>query len=284
MTIASYEILEGQIYDWGLYNSDIMTIYVVGSRAREDKPFDEFSDLDVVIFASNPNDYFQTDAWLLDIGKVWTSFMFQTAGGDPEKLVLFDQGLQVDFLFRHASEMENLIEKDRIPQGFQRGARILLDKTGKGQRLLPQKTAVPEIQPITEVAYLQVVNMFGFGCLYVAKQILRGEMWIAYRSDQECKQLLLQMIEWHAKAIHGSAYDTWHAGKFVNQWADQSIIADLKQSFGGYDQNKGWEALIVTFELFDRLSFEVANTYRYTHPENLTVNIRSWLKQRGFGA
>lgn len=283
MTIGSYEMLEERIYNWALHNSEIMTIYVVGSRAREDKPFDEYSDLDVVIFAANSDSYFRTDDWLLNIGKVWTSFMFQTAGGDSEKLILFDQGLQVDFLFRDASELESLIEKDQIPQGFQRGARILLDKTGRGQRLLPKKTAVPEIQPISEAAYFQVVNMFGFGCLYVAKQILRDEMWIAYQRDQDCKQLLLQMIEWHAKAIHGSDYDTWHAGKFVNQWADQGVIADLKQSFGGYDQYKSWDALIVTFELFNRLCYEVANTYGYTYPELLTTNIRSWLKERRLG-
>ncbi|MDQ0062514.1 aminoglycoside 6-adenylyltransferase [Paenibacillus harenae] len=284
MTIISYEMLEERIYDWGNLNSEIMTIYVMGSRARINKPFDEFSDLDVVIFASNPDYYFRTDEWLLDIGEVWTNFVFRTAGGDPEKLVLFDQALQVDFLFRHVSELESLIENDRIPQGFQRGARILLDKTGRGQRLLPKNTAEFEVQPITEAAFLQVVNIFGFGCIYVAKQILRGEMWIAYQRDEDCKQMLLQMIEWHAKSIHGSQYDTWHAGKFVDQWAEQGVIADLKQSFGGYDQNKSWEALIVTFELFNRLSSEVANTYGFTYPEQLVVNIRSWLKERRLGA
>ena len=110
------------------------------------------------------------------------------------------------------------------------------------------------------------------GCLY---SILRGEMWTAYQRDQDCKQLLLQMIEWHAKAMHGTEYDTWHAGKFLNEWADQRVIADLKQSFGGYDQSSSWKALIVTFELFRRLSFEVATTFGYTYPENLIINIRS---------
>lgn len=280
MTIDMYEILEERISKWGLNNNEIFAIYVVGSRARVDKPFDEFSDLDVVIFSTNPNDYFQKDEWLLEIGKVWTSFLFQTAGGDPEKLVLFDKGLQVDFLFRPISDMEHLIANNQIPAGFQRGVRLLLDKTGNGQQLLSKENITGEQNPITNDAYLQVVNMFGFACLYVAKQILRGEMWVANQRDKECKQLLLQMMEWHAKALHGSGYDTWHAGKFINEWADKDIIVDLKESFGGYDQQKSWKALIASFELFSRLSYEVSHIYHYTYPEDLISNVRAWLNER----
>ncbi|WP_040950613.1 aminoglycoside 6-adenylyltransferase [Gorillibacterium massiliense] len=280
MATDPYEILEERLYAWGLNNSEISAAYVVGSRARVDKPFDEFSDLDVVIFSTNPDYYFRTDKWLIDIGDVWTSFVFQTAGGDPERLVLFDRGLQVDFLFRHVSDLENSIENGRIPLGFQRGARILLDKTGKSQYLLPKKTTVPESNSITEESYLQVVNMFAFVCLYTAKQILRGEMWVAYQREQDCKKLLLQMIEWHAKAVNGPDYDTWHAGKFIKDWADQSIIADLKQSFGGFEQSSSWKALNTTFELFSRLSFAVATTFGYTYPENLIIQIENWLEER----
>ncbi|BBH23288.1 aminoglycoside 6-adenylyltransferase [Paenibacillus baekrokdamisoli] len=280
MMIDMYKMLEERISNWGLCNNEIIAIYIVGSRAREDKPFDEFSDLDVVIFSTNPDYYFQNDEWLLDIGKVWTSFVFRTAGGDPEKLVLFEKGLQVDFLFRPIADLEHLIEHDQIPQGFQRGAKILLDKTGRGQQLVPRMTIAPQSNPITQDAFLQIVNMFGFACMYVGKQILRGEMWVVNQRDQDCKQLMLQMIEWHAKALHGDTYDTWHAGKFINKWADKDIAADLKHTFGGYDQNNSWKALLVSFELFSRLSTEVANIYHYTYPGNLISNIRTWLEEQ----
>lgn len=117
----AYEVLEERISEWGISNKEIIAVYIVGSRAREDKPFDEFSDLDVVVFSTNPDYYLQNDQWLLNIGKVWTSFMFRTAKGDPEKLVLFDQGAEVDFLFRHISDLDHIIKNGRIPEGFQRG-------------------------------------------------------------------------------------------------------------------------------------------------------------------
>ncbi|APB77841.1 MULTISPECIES: aminoglycoside 6-adenylyltransferase [Paenibacillus] len=273
----AYEVLEERISEWGLSNEEIIAVYIVGSRAREDKPFDEFSDLDVVVFSTNPDYYLQNDQWLLNIGKVWTSFMFRTAKGDPEKLVLFDQGAEVDFLFRHTSDLDHIIKNGRIPEGFQRGVRMLFDKMGNGNQIIPQTTTIPVTPPISEDAYLQVVNMYCFASLYVAKQILRNDLWVAKQRDTDCKQLLLQMIEWHAKAVHGSEYDTWHAGKFINEWADQDVVADLKKSFGEYEPNHSWEALIVSLELFNRLSSEVAAKYNYVYPDELFSHIQTWL-------
>ncbi|MEK4730330.1 MULTISPECIES: aminoglycoside 6-adenylyltransferase [Paenibacillus] len=273
----AYEVLEERISEWGISNEEIIAVYIVGSRAREDKPFDEFSDLDVVVFSTNPDYYLQNDQWLLNIGKVWTSFMFRTAKGDPEKLVLFDQGAEVDFLFRHISDLDHIIKNGRIPEGFQRGVRMLLDKTGNGNQIISQTTTIPDTPLISEGAYLQVVNMYCFASLYVAKQILRNDLWVAKQRDMDCKQLLLQMIEWHAKAVHGSEYDTWHAGKFMNEWADQDVVTDLKKSFGKYDPNHSWEALVVSLKLFKRLSSEVAAKYKYAYPDELFSHIQNWL-------
>lgn len=280
MTYDIYKNLEERISNWGLSNEEILAIYVVGSRARVDKPFDEFSDLDIVVFSTNPDYYLQNDEWLQNIDKVWTSFMFRTAGGHPEKLIVFDQGAQVDFIFHHISDLEHVILSDQIPEVFQRGARLLLDKKGDGHRLIPTEAYVPENNPISEAAFLQVVNMFCFACLYVAKRIMRCDMWTANHRDKDCKELMLQMVEWHAKARHGATYDTWHAGKFINEWADQDVLANLKDTFGGYDPIKSWKALNVSFDLFSRLSSEVATTYKFTNPEHLFTNVRTWLEQQ----
>lgn len=93
----AYEVLEERISEWGISNKEIIAVYIVGSRAREDKPFDEFSDLDVVVFSTNPDYYLQNDQWLLNIGKVWTSFMFRTAKGDPENSFSLTKGLRLIF-------------------------------------------------------------------------------------------------------------------------------------------------------------------------------------------
>ncbi|ADM68350.1 hypothetical protein GMA19_00497 [Paenibacillus polymyxa E681] len=103
--------------------------------------------------------------------------MFSKKGGYI--LILFDQGAEVDFLFRHASDLDHIIKNGRIPEGFQRGVRMLLDKTGNGNQIISQTITIPDTPPISEGAYLKVVNMYCFASLYVAKQILHNDLWAA---------------------------------------------------------------------------------------------------------
>jgi aminoglycoside 6-adenylyltransferase len=51
--------------------------------------------------------------------------------------------------------------------------------------------------------------------IYLAKQIFRNELWTANLRDAECKQLLLQTLEWYKKMSHGEDYETWHAGRVI---------------------------------------------------------------------
>jgi hypothetical protein len=37
------------------------------------------------------------------------------------------------------------------------------------------------------------------------------------------KELLLRMLEWHARATHGWDYETWYTGRFVDRWADRRL-------------------------------------------------------------
>jgi len=58
------------------------------------------------------------------------------------------------------------------------------------------------------------------------------------------KTLLLQMMEWHAKTIHGKDYyDVWHAGRFLDEWVDQETLKEIKNTFGHYEKADSFRAL-----------------------------------------
>lgn len=66
------------------------------------------------------------------------------------------------------------------------------------------------------------------------------------------KTLLLQMMEWHAKTIHGKDYyDVWHAGRFLDEWVDQETLKEIKNTFGHYEKADSFRAL----NLFDQKRF-----------------------------
>jgi len=47
---------------------------------------------------------------------------------------------------------------------------------------------------------------------------------------------MLQMMEWHARAAKGWTYDTWHNGRFLEEWADPYALKGLRETFAHYDE------------------------------------------------
>ena len=67
---------------------------------------------------------------------------------------------------------------------------------------------------------------FLYHVLLAAKKARRGELWVATSSCNGYLQtLLLLLIEWHAKAK--GQRDTWHKGRFLEQWTEQEIVRAL---------------------------------------------------------
>lgn len=64
----SYERIVDRFVRWASTQSAIEAAMVVGSRARIDHPADAWSDLDIVIFATDPEILLANDAWLHNVG------------------------------------------------------------------------------------------------------------------------------------------------------------------------------------------------------------------------
>ena len=79
--------LEDRVIAWAKSQSDIRAILVIGSRARRDFPADEWSDLDLMIFATDFEKYLASDSWLDDIGEAWLNLSLETGRGHPERIV-----------------------------------------------------------------------------------------------------------------------------------------------------------------------------------------------------
>ncbi len=97
MTLA-YERLLEKFVTWSQTRPDVRAAVVLGSRARVDRPADEWSDLDIVLIVTDPQPYLTSADWLRNFGEVWITFVEPTArGSEMERRVLFAGGLDVDF-------------------------------------------------------------------------------------------------------------------------------------------------------------------------------------------
>ena len=268
---AAYEQLIERFIQWAQTEDNIRAAVVIGSRARLDHPADEWSDLDVLIFASNPEPYWATANWLHHVGNPWLTFVEPTPdGGGFERRALFEGGLDVDFVPGPVADLQAMLDQGFPPDiadMIHRGVRFLVDKDGFSERLQSIKIDPPPYSPPAESEFLNLVNDFWYHTVWTGKHLRRGELWWAKSCcDGYLKHLLRQMMEWHTRVSKGEGIDTWMRGRFLEEWADARAVESLPVVFAHYDEEDVWRALMATMELFRWLAVETADLLGYSYP------------------
>lgn len=290
------QLLEERFTRWAERCPDIRAALVVGSRARRDHPADILSDLDIAVLSTHPERYLGRADWLGNIGIPLLTFIEETGtGGGLERRALFqgDGGLDVDFsvystrrfrLLLAALQLRRLLpgrrllgplrravvdDVDGMLAVLNRGYRVLLDKDGLLARILmaaqglsPPPPALPSRED-----FVNLCNDFWYHALWAAKKLARGEVWTAKACcDSYMKRQVLTMITWQARTRPGRAPDTWHGGRFLEEWADPRVIAGLSTAYAHYDREDLARALISTMDLFRWVGEETAQGLGYDYP------------------
>lgn len=285
-----YQSLENRFTEWAEVQSDVRAAIVVGSRARDDHPADEWADLDIIVYTTDPERYLRKTDWMANIGQVWAKTRNLTASGEPEWLTTFEGGYDIDFVLNSYQQMNwgtrTLLLVQRIPalirfmprglahriqydvprgaRLFHRGVRVLVDKNGLVARMRRALGRPRPPEPPTEIEFGELVSRFWSLVGRKAKKTCRGELYVA--QSWLLNHLMLPMIEWHARAIHGDEYDTWHGGRFVEEWADPRLVEALGRAFARYDRDEMARALLATMGLFRWLATETADYFGYHYP------------------
>jgi aminoglycoside 6-adenylyltransferase len=110
-------------------------------------------------------------------------------------------------------------------------------------------------------------------------------LWAAKARENDLRMLMLQMMEWHAKALHGSDYDVWHGGRFLHEWIDQKTLEELKSTFSLYEKADSLRGLLASVGLFRRISVETADKLQLKYPADTDRHITDWIREktRGIG-
>lgn len=268
---------------WAEACPEVRAAAVIGSRARADRPADEWSDLDLLMIVTDPARFLDQTDWLESIGTPWLTFLETTATrSGMERRVLFEGGLDVDFV-PVPQEQVRWIAQHGLPADVagvvRRGIRFVVDKDGFAMVLgQAPRTAAPP-RPPDEHEFREVIHDFLYHAVWTAKKLRRGEVWTATLClDGYMKQKLLTMLEWHARAINGPDHDTWHNGRFLEQWADPRALADLRGAFAHYDAQDVERALHATIGLFRWVALETAGRLNYTYPSAADEYVRTWLR------
>ncbi|MFX1237027.1 MAG: aminoglycoside 6-adenylyltransferase [Promethearchaeota archaeon] len=302
-----YKDLEERFILWANQNEDIRGAIVIGSRRGVDPPADEWADLDIVIYTTNPESLTENSEWLTNFGEPVLSYIYQIPGFSKEHLVLYKNGLEVDFCILLYDKKEFIRLLDHHPEfvdwvdffGF--GWRIILDKDGVLDQIFTLIAKRENSKPAyiydaklvymgpsipSENEFLQRMTELLHHFYIVAKRIRRGEIWMA-KIDFAGFEVygLYEFIMWYTFAFKGLRGDleedllrNIYRKRFFEKWVDQRILNDLKNIHSNYDEEEVWQELLKIMELFDWIAKEIAEKMGYSFPDEKFQGLKQLVK------
>ena len=266
---------------WIGANEEIRGAAITGSRARADRPADDWSDLDLIVLTRDPSRLVDTTAWLDEIGPYWATVDHDAPiPGLRVRQVLFEGALDVDVVPVPAGGFADTVVLPGVGDLLAKGFRITADKDGELSSVtLPEVSA--EGVDVTHRDFSWTIEDFLFQCVWATKHLCRGEVWMAKDDvDNYMKTRLLAMIEWHAR-LTGRNAATWagasSGGRLLERWADPRWLDALPGTFAAYDARDVGRALLSLMELFRRVGEEVASQIGAPYPGDRHDMLREWV-------
>jgi hypothetical protein len=277
-------------------------VILLGSAAH-DSAVDPLSDLDLMVI-TNQRRRLSSPEWLdlIDPPPLFSWTYQSPVGGQTVRQAIYGGPLVVDIALVSSvqasllgmaviglSQLSALRRHLPVSLSLQldawlaitgRGTKVLLDRHGLAKRMVASVAEVAPKVP-TQDEYLNTVHsLFGL-ILWESKQLVRHELWMALGTvDQQVKQCLLTMMEWHSIATNPELGDTWYGGRRVQERADPRWVEALRQTWPIYDVEKAWDALLATLDLFSKVAKETAQSLGHVYPADDELIVRSWINAR----
>lgn len=270
-----YFQIKSKILEYANSDDEIKAIVAIGSSTRSDVKADEYSDIDLFIVTTNTEPWFSGE-YPKKFGNVSISFIENTLGGGKERRCIYDEDKDVDMIMLTPEQFKAAISEGVAQWVMNRGYDVLydaMDCTSLLREHIKSGTSTPSI---SEEEFSNMVNDFYFHNIWSYKKLKRGEIWSAKVCvDSYMKRYLLRMMELYCYKT--TCVDVWHDGRFLEKWAGEEILSELKECFAHYEKEDIKNALIKTHELFARITKELAEIYGYEYPEGAEKCAKAYL-------
>lgn len=270
-----YVEIKNKIVELATTDSDIKAIVAIGSSTRNDIKADEFSDLDLIIATDDVEKWFSNEYPKL-LGNVSVSFIEPTLGGGKERRCIYENDLDVDMIVFTPDQFKKALEDGVAGWVMNRGYKILYDSENFGDLINRYVKPGHSNPTMTEEEFVNRVNDFYFHNIWASKKLKRGEIWSAKMCvDAYLKNHLLKMIEFYCHKANGT--DVWHDGRFIDRWAGEEIIGELKNCFAHYESRDIMKALLATHNLFSEITKKIAKNEGFKYPDKAEICAKQYL-------
>lgn len=271
-----------QIIDWSQNNPDICAVLLTSSLVNPLAPIDELSDLDIELVFDDNTNYILDKNWINNFGtpiamveEDESYFEYKHA----MKMVLYADHTKVDFKLYSKSNFLEEVHQEHLPEDWDIGYKVLIDKEGITQTLQKPTYQVSVIKRPTAQKFEQLLNDFWWDCTYVAKCLVRKDIFYAkFMSEDNIRtSYLVPLIEWDIASQHGWNITTNKHGRLFEKYLPRQTWEKVIQTFSGSDINENWKALFAMVDLVAAIGRELASKLTYEYPTKLEADVRIYL-------
>lgn len=270
---------------WGNAHDDVRAVIVTSSWAVPNARIDVFTDYDLILIIDDIHPYHEQRGWLSDFGAVLTMYRDPIMhDGDYEttsNIVQYEDGLKIDFTLMPVGLLRRIAREKSLPYEFDAGYRVLLDKDGLTEALMPPsyQAYIPKLP--TEAEYLEHVEVFFVDATYVAKYLWRDDVVAAKEVlDHFLKQEhLLPMLWWHVEIAHGWTVKPGPIGRGLKRWLRPDLWQALEGTYVGAEVEANWNALFNAVALFRQAAVEVGDALGFSYPHDLHARAVAYLQK-----
>lgn len=274
-----------RIIHWAENNPDIRAVLLTSSLINPYAPVDDFSDLDVELVFENRSSYESGNEWVRLFGEPISMIeeddrVFE--GKHAMKMVLYKDHVKVDFKLYQVTEFIEEINEDTLPEDWDVGYKVLIDKDDLTKNLKPPTYQSIMIQKPTEKEFQQLMNDFWWDTTYVAKCLKRRDIFYAkFMSENILRtDYLVPLIEWYIAGNHDwNNITTNKHGRLFKKYLSADLWNKVEKTFSGSDIEENWKALFEWTDLVHELGTSLAVKLNFTYPQKLEDNIRNYLKE-----
>ncbi|RLJ23587.1 aminoglycoside 6-adenylyltransferase [Chryseobacterium sp. 7] len=274
-----------QIIQWAEKNPDIRAVLLTSSLVNPYAPVDNFSDLDVELVFENRVSYELGNEWISLFGEPISMIEENDSvfdGKHAMKMVLYKDHVKVDFKLYQVSEFIEEINEENLPEDWDVGYKVLLDKDNLTKNLkLPSYQSIMIKKP-TEKEFHQLMNDFWWDTTYVAKCLKRGDIFYAkFMSENILRtDYLIPLIEWYIAGNNDWNNITANKhGRLFKKYLSADLWSRVENTFSGSDIEENWKALFVYAALVHELGTSLAEKLHFIYPSKLEDDIRIYLKE-----
>lgn len=271
---------------WAEQRDSIRAMLLTSTRAVPNAPIDLYSDYDVILVAQEIHPFVEDRSWLSHFGEVLVAY-WDPIHLDPDhniekvaNVIQYEDGLKIDFTLWPVDLLRKIIRAPVLQAELDAGYHVLMDKDHLTDGMQPPtyKAYIPT--PPTKDVYQKTIEDFFSDAPYVAKCLLRGELFpVKWALDYDMKHLFLRvMLEWRAELDHDWSVPVGALGKGLKKRLPPEIWSKLEETYVGADIAENWKALFLTMTLFRRVAMEVGEGLGYAYPQDLDERVLAYVK------